>query len=120
MNKEMNEAIRILNDHSLKVISSKTQIKNETIMVEDEILGSHYTIHKTGYVRRRCTGWGGYLNHYQLNPVKKVFCERWGGYNVERILFPGEYVKLAEIVVSVVTKRRKKYEKNKLYVPKFN
>ena len=122
MNQEILKAVKLLNKHSLSVISTDRQIKNETIMVEDDFLGTRYTIHKSGYARKRVFGWpnwgggegavpGTENNHYQLNKVRKVTKEstyRPGMFydTTERILLPGEYLELAKMVVKVANRNR--------------
>jgi len=115
MNKEIFKAIRFLNEHSLSVISTDRQINNETIMVQDDFTGTHYTIHKTGYARKRVRGWCGELNHYQLNKTTNVLEERTY-YNgkvavvetLKRILLPGDYVTLAGYVIKIANRERLK------------
>jgi len=129
MNTEMHNAIRLLNEHSLSVISTDRQVKNETIMVQDDFLGTRYTIHKSGYARKRVFGypfWGGsdsdYCvpgkenNHYQLNKTRQVTEERKYAYYgdkvfhvtfTQRILLPGEYINLAEMVIRAANRERK-------------
>lgn len=110
----MHMAIRLLNEHSLSVVSSNKQVLNGTIMVMDDVLGTRYTIHKSGYARKRVTGWCGVLNHYQLNKTRKV--KRDYGYGemefTERILLPGEYLALAKMVVNAANRERKNADKN--------
>ena len=122
MNHEMHMAIRLLNEHSLSVISGNKQIKNGTIMVQDDFLGTRYTIHASGYARKRVWGWpnwnggvpGTENNHYQLNKTRKV--KRDYGYGerefTERILLPGEYLALAKMVVNAADRERKKNNEN--------
>lgn len=118
MTVEMHKAIRFLNEHSLSVISGNQQIKNGTIMVQDDVLGTRYTIHPNGYARKRVHTWpywgesaapGTENNHYQLNKTRRVkrtlsFGERTC---VERILLPGQYVELAKMVVNAANRERK-------------
>jgi hypothetical protein len=118
MNHEMHMAIRLLNEHSLSVITGNRQIKNGTIMVMDDILGTRYTIHENGYARKRVFGYpfnmmgggaaGRENNHYQLNKTRRV--KRDYGYGerecVERILLPGEYLALAKMVVNAANRER--------------
>ena len=118
MNNEMHKAIKLLNTHSLSVVSVNRQIKNGTIMVMDDILGTKYTIHSNGYARKRVTGMYGQLNHYQLNKVKQVFGPGYiqGSYrtHTERILLPGKYVELAEMVIKKANRDRKNEAKKEL------
>jgi hypothetical protein len=127
MNNEMHKAIRLLNDHQLSVISTDRQVKNGTIMVQDDMLGTRYTIHSSGYARKRVFGWpnwggtegavpGKENNHYQLNKTKIVTKERKYAYYgdkvfhvtfTQRILLPGEYVNLAEMVIRAANRERK-------------
>ena len=117
MNTEMHNAIRLLNEHSLSVISIDRQVKNETIMVEDDFLGTRYTIHSTGYARKRTTGGYNQLNHYQLNKTKIRYENKtYSGYPkgkvfqiayTERILIPGQYMELATMVVNAANRERK-------------
>jgi len=111
MNEEMHKAIRLFNEHSLSVISTDRQINNGTIMVMDDVFGTKYTIHKSGYARVRVIG--GYFhekNHYQLNKVRKITKERYykdGFYNTtERITLPGQYLELAKMVIRKANKER--------------
>lgn len=129
----MHRAIRLLNKHSLSVISTDRQIANGTIMVEDTFLGTRYTIHKSGYARKRVFGWpnwgggegavpGTENNHYQLNKTKFRFEDRtYTGYPVgkvfkikftERILLPGQYVELATMVVNAANRERTRADIN--------
>jgi len=116
---EMHKAVKLLNYNSLSVISTDRQIKNGTIMVMDDVLEDMYTIHENGYVRsivpvyQHYFGWKIKSTCYQLNPVKINKNEITGGNCKERILFPGEYYKLAEIVVRVAHKRKLKSLANK-------
>jgi len=125
-------AIRLLNYHSLSVISTDRQIANGTIMVEDDFLGTRYTIHASGYARKRTWTWpywnqgetaipGNENNHYQLNktairyenrtftgyPEGKVFQIAY----TERVLLPGKYVELAEMVIKKANRDRLKESK---------
>jgi len=116
MNEEILKTVRLLNGNLLSVISTDRQIKNGTIMVEDNIFGTQYTIHKSGYVRKRvynCWPFNGHLEHYQLNPIKRTRrpIKEFDSYNIDRILFPGEYLKLAGIVVRVAIKTRARLKK---------
>ena len=115
MNVEMHKAIKLLNEHSLSVVTGPRQMKTGTIMVMDDLLGTYYTIHSNGYARKRVTGggWMGrpYLTHYQLNKtkvVKKEFSLSPGKFysGTERILRPGEYVALAEMVIRAANRER--------------
>ena len=119
------KAMEILEEIGLKHVSTKRQIQNGTLMFEDpqDIFNyldyeddletvktveesRKYTIHKSGYARKRILGGftGIEVNHYQLNPVLTKKTE-WST-SVKRILFPDNYTKLAEIVKSVVIKSR--------------
>jgi len=112
MNVEMHKAIKLLNTHSLSVVSTPRQMKNGTIMVMDDFFGDKFTIHSTGYARKRVQGWTG-LNHYQLNKVTKEK-ERSHVFNGktythmarERILLPGKYMELAEMVIKKANRDR--------------
>ena len=123
MNAEMHKAIKLLNEHSLSVISGDRQIKNGTIMVQDDFLGTRYTIHESGYARKRVFGDAYYMvkfkspgqenNHYQLNKTIKIKKNyQWNGRpyvatRTKRILLPGEYTALAEMVVKAANRERK-------------
>ena len=134
MNKEILKAIKLLNYHSLSVISTDRQINNETIMVEDDFLGTRYTVHASGYARKRTFTWpyfspgesavpGNENNHYQLNKTKIRYENRtYAGYPkgkvfqigfTERILLPGKYVELAQMVVNAAYTERKCAEAEK-------
>ena len=119
MNVEMHKAIKLLNEHSLSVVSGNTQIKNGTIMVMDDLLGTYYTIHENGYARKRtiCGNWRGRptMFHYQLNKTRLTYEDRtFKAYpgkvykikHTHRILRPGEYVALAEMVVRAANRER--------------
>ena len=115
MNKEIFKAIRLLNEHSLSVISTDRQINNGTIMVEDDFKGTNYTIHASGYARKRVTGGYNQLNHYQLNKVRKVTKLGYKGYaysTTERILIPGQYMELAEMVINAANRERLKEDES--------
>lgn len=86
-------------------------------MVSDDFLGTRYTIHSSGYARKRVHSWpywsesaapGTENNHYQLNKTHKV--KRDYGYGemefTERILLPGQYVELAKMVVNAAYRER--------------
>ena len=103
---QMHSTIRNLNAHGLYVISTAKQVLNGTIMVKDPLNDEVYTIHKSGYARRRVIGWLGTLNHYQLNPTKTTKRGKYG-VTVKRILFPGQYYKLSEIVIRINNAKRK-------------
>lgn len=66
----------VAEDLGLENITSKRQKANGTICYHDPETGVDYTMHETGYIRRRWNirTWGG-LNKaitYQLNPQKEV------------------------------------------------
>ena len=123
----IHQAIRLLNENELMVVSTDRQIKNDTIMVEDIGLcsltsfGTNYTIHATGYARKRVNEnyYRGKLrlNHYQLNKTTKLTYENrkfTDGYpevfsiqHTSRILLPGKYVQLAQMVVNAANRERK-------------
>ena len=116
----MHRAIRLLNEHSLSVISTERQVKNGTIMVRDEVLGTHYTIHTSGYARKRVKAAPMFgpdaINHYQLNKtrlIKKPWKDQYSGKTYHRIdtvrqLLPGNYVELAQMVVNAANAERKR------------
>ena len=113
MNNEMHKAIKLLNEHSLSVVSTERQIENGTIMVMDDVLGDKYTIHSSGYARIRVAGWMGELAHYQLNKVtpRHEITHNYGGetfsyMGTKRILLPGEYVELAKMVIKKANRLR--------------
>ena len=90
-------------------------------MVMDDIFGTKYTIHSTGYARKRVTGYMGMLNHYQLNKVTTKHeiihvykGETYSYMGTKRILLPGEYVELAKMVIKKANRLRiKELELNK-------
>jgi len=112
---EMLKAIRLLNKHNFSVCSTDRQLKGMTIMVMDDITGEYYTIHSNGYARRRIRGYYNTVDHYQINPVRRsnpykrtFYGETYYHYETERILFPGDYVKLAELVIITANRQRNK------------
>ena len=130
-------AIRLLNENKLSVVSKDRQIKNGTIMVQDDFLGTSYTIHSSGYARKRVHTWpywshgesatpGTENNHYQLNKTKKVtetkYEEYWGKERTrtftQRILLPGEYLQLAQMVVNAATRERERAKDKPIFYTK--
>lgn len=112
MNTEMHKAIRLLNDHGLSVISGDQQIKNGTIMVMDDVLGTKYTIHASGYARKRVGAAPMFgptaFNHYQLNKTRRTAPNKYGWTGVERIKLPGQYVELAKMIANAAYAERKR------------
>jgi len=110
----IHKAIRLLNENELIVVSTDRQIKNGTIMVEDSHNGVRYTVHVSGYARKRVVGWMG-PNHYQLNKTKFIYKEWTDSHNktykvkqLVRILLPGEYLQLAQMVINSAKRQRKR------------
>ena len=70
----------IAEELGLENITSERQKENGTICYHDPETNVDYTLHETGYIRRRLRGgthraWPGmqpYLTTYQLNPQKEV------------------------------------------------
>jgi hypothetical protein len=72
-----------------------------------------YTLHANGYYRKYIRS--GFYSHlgntecYQLNRTKRTKAT-WG-YNIERILIPGEYLLMASRIVAIAKKSRKRNKK---------
>ena len=67
----------VAEDLGLENITSQRQKANGTICYHDPQTETDYTLHETGYIRRRLKKtrtWGGYVEQrtYQLNPQKEV------------------------------------------------
>lgn len=72
MNTEMHMAIRLLNEHSLSVISGDRQIKNGTIMVQDDFLGTRYTIQADMLVKEFLVGQIGVVLNLPFLGLKTI------------------------------------------------
>ena len=97
---EMQDAIRLCEANGLVYSSSSRQIKNKTLYFTDPQNNEAYSITKTGYARRHRKG-----DMYQLN--KKIACNRKGAWSqVERVLLPGQYFELAQMVIRIALKHR--------------
>lgn len=110
LTKEILETIKLCTDNNLIFCSSPTQIKRGTLKFKDKyVKHCYYTIHKNGYVRKYILG--GYTGEeyvgYQLNKVIKTQ-SKWGGTNVERVLTPKEYLYMAETIVRIAQRTRKR------------
>jgi plastocyanin len=130
MNEEMNyqddqftedqiEAINMLEEEGLKLISTPLQIKNGTLMFKDTKLKNvYYSITKSGYARRHLKGevfspWARKLipqnAMYQLNKKRSesMYSASEDRYTeLSRITQPGDYSGLADIILRVVNRYR--------------
>lgn len=96
----------------LKHTTSKIQMKNQTIEFFDSFCDCYYTLHGTGYIRRKIKNiptWDGAVKtvSYQLNPTKsETRGDTFRYRHIERILFPGNYEKLFELLENSVANYR--------------
>lgn len=130
MNEEMNytdtdfnedqiEAINMLQEEGLELISNPLQIKHGTLMFKDtELKNVYYSITKSGYARRHLKGevyspWS--RTHipqnamYQLNKKRpeSMYSASEDRYTeLSRITQPGDYSGLADIILRVVNRYR--------------
>jgi len=127
---EMEDVVLICREIGLIPTSTKRQLKNGTLVFSDpEESNVKYGIYKSGYVRKLVTygldglndksfPWSKASAMWQLNACKieEIFVnKRHGGmysyHTKQRILLPGDYKALAEIIVRVAQKSRKRNKK---------
>jgi len=125
LNSDQIEAINMLEEEGLEFISTPLQIEHGTLMFKDSKLPHvSYSISKTGYARRHINWFnphaigsrsgGEYKGEtavYQLN--KKRFSNREQAKQnidhslISRVLQPGDYSGLADVILRVLPKYRK-------------
>lgn len=129
--KEYSKVQKIFGKLGLEEITNDRQIANGTIMFADpkctwkekdfdvndrgELVTITterriaYGIYNSGYMRRRKKGWIGDAV-YQLNPTK----DEYGYDEVSKILFPGQYAKMAKMLKrDNIKKYRKTWDKKR-------
>jgi len=97
----------IANELGLIDATSERQKKNGTISYVDPVTGVYYSLHTTGYVRRKT-----YVNHYgtvraqhyQLNPQRKLNRGEWPQSVIRVALSPME--QLSKLTTSVILYRK--------------
>jgi len=101
---EKADAIALCEANGLTYASSQAQINHGTLYFTDPLVPEEgYSITKTGYARRHFTAHGPYNygpQMYQLNKRVK------SGNTIKRLLLPGQYLKLAEVVVRIAKNHR--------------
>ena len=111
VNDEKAEAIALCEANGLVYASNPKQKKNETLYFTDPLVPKEaYSITKKGYARRHMIG-GGYCGTdamYQLNKkITTTHTGKWGTYqSIERVLLPGKYLQLAEMVIRIAKRHR--------------
>ena len=85
------------------------QVQNGTLrFIDPANKENFYTITAKGYARRHIKGYMGNIDMYQLNKqIKTTRTNQYGTFDqIERVLLPGQYVDLAEMVVRIAKKHR--------------
>jgi len=103
--RSMQEAIDYCIKNGLVDARSPRQISNGTLCFTDpQVSGEKYSISKIGYVRRHYDGNPFYATGMQTYQLNKKVMGPHGSY--ERVLLPGQYLKLAETLVRIAKRHR--------------
>ena len=116
----MKNILKKLKEEGLTLISSEIQIKNGTYVFQANG-GFKYAMYKSGYVRKKNenTNCGGYWGPseprwYQLNLAKTTLRnvkDIGKFYSTVRVLVPGDYLAMSNIIIRVLQKSEGRYVK---------
>jgi len=101
------QAIHTFKNFGLEITSSPTQIKNGTIQVFDPISNRKFAICASGYIRTYTTNYWGGTTTYQLNPTLKTQHHLRPYPNVSRVVIPGAYTHMANLLIKSIQRIRK-------------